>query len=227
MHLLQSQTVSLPPPHRTSNETSTTYGEHDERPDKGYCQKIPQGVCAVAYDRYWFYFSDYFEFDWHEIEVVQDFPKYFTQILFNPHLINMFAAMILFIQFHMQRWWLEADASRRADTVSLLEQQIQIQVFSSQELPFREQVHSSPQMSKSAKQIFNFCDNFDKLAFHYRCPIYGYWRNLFPMILSNTKSNLCGIPRNDMDLIAVRDGCTFTGQIKYCGHSGGLSIINI
>jgi len=45
-----SQTVSLPPPHRTSNETSTTYGEHDERPDKGYCQKIPQGVCAVAYD---------------------------------------------------------------------------------------------------------------------------------------------------------------------------------
>ena len=26
--------------------------EHDERPDRGYCQKVPQSVCAVAYDRY-------------------------------------------------------------------------------------------------------------------------------------------------------------------------------
>ena len=26
--------------------------EHDERPDRGYCQKVPQSVCAVAYDRW-------------------------------------------------------------------------------------------------------------------------------------------------------------------------------
>ena len=151
------------------------------------------------------------------------FSKYFTQILFYRSLINIFAVLILFIQFKMRSRWLEADASWRADTVSLLEPQIQIQVFSSQELHFRELVQSSPQMSK---QILFFFLQF-RQTYLSLCPIYGYWRNLFPMIFSHTKSNLCGIPRNDMDLIAVRDGCTFTGQIKYCGHSGGLSIINI
>jgi len=25
---------------------------YDERPDRGFCQKVPQSVCAVAYDRY-------------------------------------------------------------------------------------------------------------------------------------------------------------------------------
>jgi len=28
----------------------TRQPEHDERPDRGYCQKVPQSVCAVAYD---------------------------------------------------------------------------------------------------------------------------------------------------------------------------------
>jgi len=46
-----SQTVSLPPPHQHDNQQRNSFDEaHDERPDKGFCQRVPQGVCAVAYD---------------------------------------------------------------------------------------------------------------------------------------------------------------------------------
>ena len=50
MHLLKANTVSVPPPHQ-HEEHGNTPDENDERPDKGFCQKVPQGVCAVAYDR--------------------------------------------------------------------------------------------------------------------------------------------------------------------------------
>jgi len=44
-----ANTVSVPPPHQ-HEEHGNTPDENDERPDKGFCQKVPQGVCAVAYD---------------------------------------------------------------------------------------------------------------------------------------------------------------------------------
>ena len=120
---------------------------HDERPDRGYCKKVPISVCAVAYDRCTFYnygIPDYILFPMELLPIFGGhyalfsvwnlFPDYrITQcksyFLFQTKVV-LYQIIVIFsiLQFQLQKW-LDAPHLRRTTSVPFLELVQQVQVY--------------------------------------------------------------------------------------------------
>jgi len=115
--------------------------DNDERPDRGFCQKVPQSVCAVAYDRYlWLSHNLWHPDIWSMMYDVwcmmyderpdrgfcQKVPQSVCAVAYDRYLGLIWQPYVLYefsdnlVQLQLQKW-VEVDDCRRTTAVSLLE----------------------------------------------------------------------------------------------------------